>query len=180
MSRIGKKPISIPAGVTVTVDAHNKVTVENSKGKLEQAVNRLIGITIENGVVTLTPKNTSREANEAHGLYRTLISNMVDGLTHGFTKSLTINGVGYKVATKGNGIQLNIGFSHSVEVQPMEGIKLSCPTPLEIKVEGYNKEVVGQMAANIKAIKPVEPYHAYGIRYTNEVVVKKEGKKAGK
>jgi len=180
MSRIGKKPISIPAGVTVTVDAHNKVTVENSKGKLEQAVNRLIGITIENGVVTLTPKNTSREANEAHGLYRTLISNMIDGLTHGFTKSLTINGVGYKVATKGNGIQLNIGFSHPVEVQPMEGIKLSCPTPLEIKVDGYNKEVVGQMAANIKAIKPVEPYHAYGIRYTNEVVVKKEGKKAGK
>lgn len=180
MSRIGKKPISIPAGVTVTVDAHNKVTVENSKGKLEQQISKLIKVTVADGVVTLTPKNESREANAAHGLYRTLISNMIDGLTHGFSKSLTINGVGYKVAQKGNGIQLNIGFSHPVEVQPMEGIKLSCPTPLEIKVEGYNKEVVGQMAANIRAIKPVEPYHAYGIRYTNEVVTKKEGKKAGK
>jgi len=180
MSRIGKKPIVIPAGVTVTVDEHNNVTVENVKGKLEQQVNKKIKVAIADGVVTVTPTEESTEANSMHGLYRTLISNMIEGLTHGFSKSLTINGVGYKAVQKGEDLQLSLGFSHTVDVHPMEHVKLSCTTPLEIKVEGFDKEAVGQMAANIRAIRPVEPYHAYGIRYTTEVVVKKEGKKAGK
>lgn len=180
MSRIGKKPISIPAGVTVTVSDHNLVTVENAKGKLEQQISKLIKVNIENGVITLTPVNESTEANSMHGLYRTLIDNMIKGVTEGFSKSLTINGVGYKAVQKGEDVELSLGLSHTVTVHPMPNIKLSCPTPLEVKVEGISKEAVGQMAANIRAIRPVEPYHAYGIRYSDEVVVKKEGKKAGK
>lgn len=180
MSRIGKKPISIPAGVTVTVNDHNLVTVENAKGKLEQQISKLIKVNIENGVITLTPVNESTEANSMHGLYRTLIDNMIKGVTEGFSKSLTINGVGYKAVQKGEDVELSLGLSHTVTVHPMANIKLSCPTPLEVKVEGISKEAVGQMAANIRAIRPVEPYHAYGIRYSDEVVIKKEGKKAGK
>ncbi len=180
MSRIGKKPIVIPAGVTVTCDEHNKVFVESSKGKLKQQISKLVKVSIENGVVTLSPVNESSVANSMHGLYRTLIDNMVKGVTEGFSKSLTINGVGYKAVQKGEDLELSLGLSHTVTVHPMENIKLSCPTPLEIKVEGISKEAVGQMTANIRAIRPVEPYHAYGIRYSDEVVVKKEGKKAGK
>ena len=180
MSRIGKKPITIPAGVTVTVDDKNNVVVEGPKGKLEQLVKNSIKVTSQNGQVTLEVLNDSTEANSMHGLYRTLINNMVIGVTEGFSKSLIVNGVGYKVVQKGENLEMNLGLSHTVTVKPMEGIKLSCPTPLEIKVEGISKEKVGQMAANIRAIRPVEPYHAYGIRYSDEVVIKKEGKKAGK
>jgi large subunit ribosomal protein L6 len=115
-----------------------------------------------------------------HGLYRTLINNMIIGVTQGFSKLLTINGVGYKAVQKGDDIEMNLGFSHPVVFKTVEGIKLSCPSPLEIKVEGISKEQVGQIAANIRAIRPVEPYHAYGIRYSDEVVLRKEGKKAGK
>ncbi len=179
MSRIGKKPITIPAGVTVSVDKSNKVVVEGPKGKLEQQIGNLTKVAIENGQVTLTPTNDSRQANSMHGLYRTLINNMIEGVTHGFSKTLTINGVGFKVNQKGENLELNLGFSHLVTVKPVEGIKLSC-SGLDIKVEGISKELVGQMAANIRAIKPVEPYHAYGIRYSGEVVMRKEGKKAGK
>ena len=112
-----------------------------------------------------------------HGLYRTLVDNMIIGVTQGFSKNLTINGVGYKAVQKGEDIELSLGLSHTVTVKPMKDIKLSCPSPLEIKVEGISKEAVGQMAANIRAIRPVEPYHAYGLRYSDEVVIKKEGKK---
>ena len=179
MSRIGKKPITIPAGVTVTVDGNNKVFVEGPKGKLEQQISNLIKVEIANGQVTLTPTNDSRQANSMHGLYRTLISNMIEGVTQGFSKTLTINGVGFKVNQKGENLEMNLGYSHLVTVTPIEGVKLSC-SGLDIKVEGISKELVGQMAANIRAIKPVEPYHAYGIRYSDEVVMRKEGKKAGK
>jgi len=180
MSRIGKKPITIPAGVTVSVDDKNNVVVEGPKGRLEQLVKNSIKVTAENGQVTLETLNNSAETNSMHGLYRTLINNMVIGVTEGFSKNLTINGVGYKVVQKGENLEMSLGLSHTVTVKPMEGIKLSCPTPLEVKVEGISKEKVGQMAANIRAIRPVEPYHAYGIRYSDEVVIKKEGKKAGK
>ena len=180
MSRIGKKPITIPAGVTVTVDGNNNVVVEGKKGKLEQLIKKGVKVNVNDGVVTLETTNDSTEANSLHGLYRTLISNMVVGVTEGFSKVLTINGVGYKAVQKGENLELNLGFSHPVIVKPMEGVSLSCPSPLEIKVEGISKELVGQMAANIRAIRPVEPYHAYGIRYSDEVVIRKEGKKAGK
>lgn len=180
MSRIGKRPITIPEGITVTVDENNNVFVEGSKGKLERHINKVMQVEVAEGKVTVTPKDNSRKAQSMHGLYRTLIDNMVIGLTEGYSKSLIINGVGYKGVQKGDSLQLNLGLSHIVEVHPMEGIKLSCPTPLEIKVEGVDKEKVGQMAANIRKIRPVEPYHAYGIRYSDEVVVKKQGKKTGK
>lgn len=180
MSRIGKKPINIPAGVTVTVDGNNKVIVESSKGKLEQQVSKLIKVVVNDNVVTFETTNESSEANSMHGLYRTLVDNMIKGVTEGFRKSLVINGVGYKAIQKGEDIELNLGLSHPVIVHPVENVKLTCSTPLEIKVEGISKEAVGQMAANIRAIRPVEPYHAYGIRYSDEVVIKKEGKKAGK
>ncbi|MBQ9785935.1 MAG: 50S ribosomal protein L6 [Clostridia bacterium] len=180
MSRIGKQPINVPAGVTVTVDTNNLVVVEGKLGKLEQKISKLIKVEVNSNVVTLTTVDSSKEANSMHGLYRTLISNMVEGVTNGFSKTLIINGVGYKAFDKGDHIQLNIGYSHPVEVRPMEGIKLSCPTVTEVKVEGASKEKVGQMAASIRAIKPVEPYHAYGIRYSDEVVIRKEGKTAGK
>ncbi len=180
MSRIGKKPINIPAGITVSVDEHNTVTVEGAKGKLVQPISKLISVKVEDGVVTLTPVKETTEANSMHGLYRTLVNNMITGLTTGYSKTLVINGVGYKATQKGQDIELNLGLSHPVFVHPMENITLSCPSPLEIKVEGISKEAVGQMAANIRALRPVEPYHAYGIRYSDEVVIKKEGKKAGK
>lgn len=180
MSRIGKKPITIPAGVTVSVDELNNVVVKGPKGEQTQNVNKVIKVSVLDGSVTFEALNDSTQANSMHGLYRTLVENMIIGVTQGFSKNLTINGVGYKAVQKGEDIELNLGFSHPVIVKPMQNIKLSCPSPLEIKVEGINKEQVGQMAANIRAIRPVEPYHAYGIRYSDEVVVKKEGKKAGK
>ncbi len=179
MSRIGKKPITIPAGVTVTVDGNN-VVVKGPKGELTQNVNKAIKVNVENGVVTFERTNETTQTNSMHGLYRTLVDNMIIGVTQGFSKNLTINGVGYKAVQKGEDIELSLGLSHTVTVKPMKDIKLSCPSPLEIKVEGISKEAVGQMAANIRAIRPVEPYHAYGIRYSDEVVIKKEGKKAGK
>lgn len=180
MSRIGKKPITIPAGVTVSVDNKNIVVVKGPKGELTQNVNKAIKVVVNDGVVTFEKTNDSTQANSMHGLYRTLVDNMIIGVTQGFSKNLTINGVGYKAVQKGEDIELNLGLSHPVIVKPMKDIKLSCLSPLEIKVEGISKEAVGQMAANIRAIRPVEPYHAYGIRYSDEVVIKKEGKKAGK
>ena len=180
MSRIGKLPIQIPAGVTVSVDGNNKVTVEGPKGKLERNINKAIKIDVNNGVATLTTLDASKEANALYGLSRSLIFNMVKGVSEGYSKNLIVNGVGFKVFDKGDHLQLNIGFSHPVDVKPLEGIKLSCPSVTEILVEGADKEKVGQMAANIRAIKPVEPYHAYGIRYSTETVVMKEGKTAGK
>ncbi len=180
MSRIGKLPIQIPSGVTVSVDENNKVIVEGPKGKLERNINRVIKIDVANELVTLTTLNASKEANALYGLSRTLIANMVKGVSEGYAKTLVINGVGYKVFDKGDHLEMLIGFSHPVVVKSIEGVKLSCPSVTEIKVEGADKEKVGQMAANIRAIKPVEPYHAYGIRYSDETVVMKEGKTAGK
>lgn len=180
MSRIGKLPIKIPAGVKVSVDEENVVTVTGSKGTLTQKVSPLINVAIENDEVVLTRKDETTESNAMHGLYRALIHNMVEGLAHGFKKSLTVNGVGYKVAKQGNKIVMNIGYSHPVEVVEENGVTLNVPSITEIVVEGISKEAVGAMAAKIRAIKPVEPYHGYGIRYTNETVSLKEGKASGK
>ena len=179
MSRIGKKPITIPAGVTCTFE-NGVVTVSGKLGKLEQKISDLLKVEIDGNEIKLTPVNDSREANSLHGLSRTLISNMIDGVTNGFSKNLIINGVGAKVFDKNGSIELKLGFSHPVEFKAPEGITLSCPSVTEIKVFGYDKQKVGQVAANIRAIKPVEPYHLYGIRYDYEVVAKKEGKTAAK
>ena len=179
MSRIGKLPITIPAGVTVSVDADNVVTVSNNKGTLTQKVSKLIKVTVENNQVIVEKLAETTEANAMHGLYRTLINNMIEGVTTGFKKSLTVNGVGYKVAKQGNKLVMNLGLSHPVEVVEENGVKFNV-SGTEIIVEGINKEAVGAMAAKIRAIRPVEPYHGYGIRYTDEKVSLKEGKSSGK
>ncbi len=179
MSRIGKLPITIPAGVTVSVDAQNVVTVSGSKGTLTQQVSKLIKVNVENNQVIVEKLKETNEANAMHGLYRTLINNMVIGVTEGFKKSLTVNGVGFKVAKQGNKLVMNLGLSHPVEVIEEDGVKLSNNNN-EIIVEGISKERVGAMASKIRAIRPVEPYHGYGIRYTDEKVSLKEGKSSGK
>ncbi len=180
MSRIGKKPIALPAGVDFAVSTHNVVTVSGKLGKLEQPISKLLKVELVDGNIVVTTLNNSREANSQHGLARTLIANMVEGVTNGFSKNLVINGVGYKVFDKGGAIELKIGFSHPVIFTAPEGITLSCPSQTEIKVSGFDKQKVGQVAATIRAIEPVEPYHAYGIRYVDEVVARKEGKTAAK
>ena len=179
MSRIGKLPITIPAGVTVSVDAENVVTVSSAKGTLTQKVSKLIKVNVENNQVIVEKLTETNEANAMHGLYRTLINNMVIGVTEGFKKSLTVNGVGFKVAKQGNKLVMNLGLSHPVEVVEEDGVKLSNNNN-EIIVEGISKERVGAMASKIRAIRPVEPYHGYGIRYTDEKVSLKEGKSSGK
>ena len=180
MSRIGKQPITIPAGVTVTVNDNHTVTVSGKLGALSHEYSKLLNIKQENNELVISPVNETKDANRVHGLYRTIIANMVEGVSQGFSKNLIINGVGFKAIQKGADIQLNIGFSHPVDVKAEEGITLSVVNPTEIKVSGFDKQKVGQVAANIRAIKPVEPYHAYGIRYNDEVVVRKEGKTAAK
>ena len=180
MSRIGKKPIELPAGVDFAVSNNNVVSVSGKLGKLEQQVSKLIKVELVDNKDYVTALNNSREANSQHGLSRTLIANMIEGVTNGFSKNLIINGVGYKVFDKNGSLEFKIGYSHPVIFPAPEGITLSCPSVTEIKVSGFDKQKVGQVAANIRAIQPVEPYHAYGIRYADEVVVKKEGKTAGK
>ena len=181
MSRIGKKPITLPAGVTFNYE-NGVVTVKGAKGTLtREIVEEKIGVEVNGNVVTLTcPDDAKSDVQAKHGLYRALVANMVKGVSEGFTRNLIINGVGYKAAVQGNKLVLNIGYSHPIEVVAPEGISFTCPTQTEITVSGIDKELVGQTAANIKAKRPVEPYHAYGVRYKEETVIMKEGKKAGK
>ncbi|MCH5157545.1 MAG: 50S ribosomal protein L6 [Clostridiales bacterium] len=180
MSRIGKKPITLPAGVTFNYD-NGVVTVKGSKGTLTRNIGNEIGVEIDGATVTMTcPDGAKSDVQAKHGLYRALVANMVKGVSEGFTRNLIINGVGYKAAVQGNKLVLNIGYSHPIEVVAPEGISFACPTQTEITVSGIDKELVGQTAANIKAKRPVEPYHAYGVRYKEETVIMKEGKKAGK
>ena len=180
MSRIGKKPITLPAGVTFSCD-NGLVTVKGAKGTLTRQIEQCIGVEIDGATVTMTcPEGAKSDVQAKHGLYRALVANMVKGVSEGFTRNLIINGVGYKAAVQGNKLVLNIGYSHPIEVVAPEGISFACPTQTEITVSGIDKELVGQTAANIKAKRPVEPYHAYGVRYKEETVIMKEGKKAGK
>ncbi len=179
MSRIGRAPVTIPAGVTVEVKA-NEFVVKGPKGTLTQDYDPKITITVEGNVAHLTRADELKETKAKHGLYRALLFNMVKGVTEGYEKVLIVNGVGWKVQKQGNGILLNVGFSHPVEVPAVEGITFECPSQTEISVKGINKVVVGQTAASIRAIRLPEPYHGYGIRYKDEVIERKEGKTAGK
>lgn len=179
MSRIGRAPIAIPAGVTVE-NKDNLITVSGPLGTLTQKVDKSISVAIENGHVVCTRQSDDKDHRALHGLYRALIHNMVVGVTKGFEKSLIVNGVGYKVTISGNKLTMNIGFSHPVEIVAPEGVSFAQPQPLEIVVKGIDRQVVGQTAATIKAIKPVEPYHGYGIHYKDEVVIHKVGKRATK
>ncbi len=181
MSRIGKSPIVLPENVTVEVSDSNYVTVTGPKGKLEQQITGNISVTrVEHegkNAILLVANDEQSETNAKHGLYRALLANMVTGVSAGFSKSITINGVGYKAAVQGNKVVLNIGFSHPVNVEIPSDLTVTCPTATEIVVSGISKERVGQWAADVKAIKKVEPYHGYGIYYTNEHVRRKEIKK---
>jgi large subunit ribosomal protein L6 len=180
MSRIGRLPIKIEEGVDVSCD-NSIVTVKGKLGTLTQKIdNKDIFVAINDGHVEVTRKNDAKENRAAHGLYRALIANMVTGVSKGFEKTLVIAGVGYKALMSGKNVILNVGYSHTVNVIAPEGITLSCPTLTEIKVSGFDKELVGQTAANIKFIRKTEPYHGYGIHYSDETVLRKVGKKAGK
>ncbi|MGN0772056.1 MAG: 50S ribosomal protein L6 [Christensenellales bacterium] len=180
MSRIGRLPVAIPAGVEIKVSPENVVEVKGPKGVLTLGVNKNIKVEIEGNVLHVRRPDDEPENKALHGLYRKLIANMVEGVTNGYKKGLVINGVGYKVTKQGNKIVMDVGYSHTVDVVEPEGIKFECPSQTEIVVSGIDKVKVGQVAANIRAIRVPDPYHAYGIRYSDEVIARKEGKKAGK
>lgn len=176
MSRIGKKPIEIPSGVTVDVK-DNLVTVKGPKGEASQKVSNRIGFEQNEGELLLTiPENPSKEANQDHGLYRSLIANMVEGVTNGFTKTLQIEGTGYRAQKQGNNLVMNLGFSHQVIMADPEGIEVEVPSDRVIIVKGTDKQLVGQHAANIRRWRKPEPYKGKGIRYEGEYVRRKVGK----
>ncbi|MCG0238191.1 MAG: 50S ribosomal protein L6 [Firmicutes bacterium] len=179
MSRVGKQPIPIPAGVTVTVEENNLVRVKGPKGELTRQIHRDMIVKVENNVVRVERPSDERMHKALHGLTRTLIANMVQGVTQGYEKALEIVGTGYRATKSGNKLTLSLGFSHPVEVQPPPGITFEVPNPTNIIVKGIDKELVGQVAANIRALKPPEPYLGKGIRYAGERVRRKAGK-AGK
>ena len=175
MSRIGNKPITVPAGIDVTIDGQ-KITVKGPKGTLERTVNDNISIKLENGVIVVARPNDEKENRSLHGLTRTLIKNMIEGVSNEFSKQLEINGVGYRAAKQGNKIVLTLGYSHPVEMVEPEGITYEVPNPNSIIVKGIDKELVGQMAAEIRSKRPPEVYRGKGIKYVDEHIRRKEGK----
>ena len=178
MSRIGNAIINLPAGVTV--EAKDKViTVKGPKGTLTQSYDPIITLTVENNTVKFTRANEQGPTKAKHGLYRALTANMVKGVTEGFKKTLIVNGVGWKVAKQGKKLVMNVGFSHPVELEEIEGITIECPSQTEIVVNGIDKDKVGQFSAKIRGVREPEPYHGYGIRYSDEVIERKVGKAAG-
>ena len=179
MSRIGRAPITVPAGVTID-NTNNLITVKGPLGTLTQQVDSSITVKVDGNVLTVERHSDDKDHRALHGLYRALINNMVTGVTKGFEKHLIVAGVGYKVQATDTKLTMNIGFSHPVEFTAPAGITFAMAAPLEIVVKGIDRHLVGQMAATIKAAKPVEPYHGYGIHYKDEVVIRKEGKTAGK
>jgi large subunit ribosomal protein L6 len=179
MSRIGKNPIAVPAGVTITLDG-NRVTVKGPKGELTRMIPADMLISQENGSITVNRPSEESKHKALHGLSRTLIANMVEGVTKGFSKQLDIVGVGYKAEARPYGLQLALGFSHAVEYKAPQGIKLSAPIPTQILVEGANKEIVGQVAAELRSLRPPEPYKGKGIKYAGEQIRRKAGKAGGK
>ena len=179
MSRIGKKPVPVTKGVTVTVDG-NTIKVKGPRGELSRTLPTDIGVAVENDQITVSRPSDDPRHKALHGLSRTLVANMVEGVTKGFQKQLEIVGVGYKAETRPYGLQLALGFSHPVEYRAPAGIKLTAPTPTSIVVDGANKEIVGQVAAELRSLRPPEPYKGKGIKYAGEQVRRKAGKAGGK
>jgi large subunit ribosomal protein L6 len=177
MSRIGKRPIEVPAGVIVSVDP-GRVTVSGPKGELRQQVPARMKIEQAEGTINVTRPTERGEDRALHGLTRTLIANMVEGVTNGFEKRLEIQGVGYRAALAGSNLELQVGYSHPVRITPREGISFEVPIPTQIIVRGIDKQVVGQTAAEIRKVRPPEPYKGKGIRYEGEFVRRKVGKRA--
>ena len=179
MSRIGKKPVPVTKGVTVSVDG-NTVRVKGPRGELSRTLPADIAVAVANDEVTVTRPSEDPKHKALHGLSRTLVANMVEGVTKGFQKQLDIVGVGYKAETRPYGLQLALGFSHPVEYRAPAGIKLTAPTPTSIVIDGANKEVVGQVAAELRSLRPPEPYKGKGIKYAGEQIRRKAGKAGGK
>lgn len=176
MSRIGQKPITIPKGVDITIGDENNVVVKGPKGQLSAQFDSNLTIGREDGTVTVTRPNDERRNRSLHGLTRTLLANMVTGVTDGFRKSLDITGVGYRAAMDGKTLVLNVGFSHQVKISPPEGITFAVEGNNKVHVTGYDKQLVGEEAARIRRVRPPEPYKGKGIRYEGEVVRRKAGK----
>jgi large subunit ribosomal protein L6 len=179
MSRIGKHPVIVPSGVTVTVEG-NTVKVKGPRGELTRTLHPEMKVALENNQITVSRPSDESNHKALHGLSRTLVANMVEGVTKGYQKQLDIVGVGYKAETRPYGLQLVLGFSHAVEYRAPQGIKLSAPQPTQIVVEGPNKEIVGQVAAELRSLRPPEPYKGKGIKYVGEQVRRKAGKAGGK
>lgn len=175
MSRIGNAPITLPKGVEVSTSGSD-VQVKGPKGTLTQSVNEAISVTVDDGTVSLDRENDERTTKALHGLFRALINNMVIGVSEGYSKELTAVGVGYRAALKGSNLELQVGFSHPVNITAPDGINFEVPEPTKIIVSGIDKQKVGQVAANIRSVRPPEPYKGKGIRYVDEYVRRKAGK----
>ncbi len=179
MSRIGRAPISIPAGVDVKIDG-NVVTVKGPKGELSLAVNPNMSVTVDAGVLTVARPNDEKQMRSLHGLTRTMINNMVVGVTEEFSKTLEINGVGYRAAKEGSNLVMNLGYSHQVIMPDTADVRTEVPNPNQVIVKGIDKQKVGQFAAELRGKRPPEPYKGKGIKYADEVIIRKEGKTGAK
>ena len=180
MSRIGRAPITVPAGVEVKVDEHNHITVKGPKGTLERDLVPQIKVEVDAGVIHVTRPDDSKLNRSMHGLTRTLVANMVHGVTEGFSKTLEVNGVGYRASKEGKKLVLNIGYSHQVDVEEIDGITIDVPNPNTVVINGIDKQRVGQFAADVRNKRPPEPYKGKGIKYADEVIRRKEGKTGAK
>ena len=176
MSRIGKKPIAIPSGVTISLDGQT-VTVKGPKGQLAWTVAEEVSVAQEDGQVTLAPREDTQRSRSMWGLSRTLVNNMVEGVTKGYEQTLELVGVGYRAAMKGSNLSMQLGFSHDVDIKPPAGVTFATPKQTEIRISGIDKQVVGEISAQIRRIRPPEPYKGKGVRYAGEKVRRKEGKK---
>lgn len=180
MSRIGRAPIAVPAGVEVSIADNNVVTVKGPKGTLVEQFHPNMTITLADGVITVTRPNDLKENRALHGLTRTLVYNMIVGVTEGYKKTLDVNGVGYRVAMEGGKLVMNLGFSHQVIMEAPEGITIEVPNQNQIVISGYDKQLVGQFAAKVREKRPPEPYKGKGIKYSDEVIRRKVGKTGAK
>jgi large subunit ribosomal protein L6 len=176
MSRIGKLPIAVPSGVTASVEGRN-VKIKGPKGELEITLVDAVSVKLEDGEISITPNGEDKASRSMWGMQRTLVANMVQGVTEGFEKNLELVGVGYRAQMQGTALKLQLGFSHDVVYQPPAGVKLEAPKPTEIKISGIDKQAVGQAAAEIRKYRPPEPYKGKGIKFAGEHVRRKEGKK---
>ncbi|MEL7429471.1 MAG: 50S ribosomal protein L6 [Pseudomonadota bacterium] len=176
MSRIGKKPVAIPEGVTATIDGQT-VTAKGPKGELQFVVNKEVLVKMEDGSIQVDPADQTKDARSKWGMSRTMVANILAGVKDGFEKKLEINGVGYRAAMQGNDVQLSLGFSHEVVYKVPEGVTVACPKPTEIVVTGIDKQKVGQVAAELRSYRPPEPYKGKGVKYADETIFRKEGKK---
>lgn len=179
MSRIGKRPVAVPAGVTVKIDG-SKVTVKGPKGELSRVLPADMAVSQEGGELLIKRPSDEDRHKALHGLTRTLVANMVEGVTNGYTRTLEISGVGFKAEVKPYGALLSLGFSHQIEYKSPEGVKITAPNPTTVVIEGISKEHVGQVAAEIRSLRKPEPYKGKGVKYQGEVIRRKAGKAGGK